>query len=254
MLRSFYIAGTGMMTQRSKMDVVINNISNADTVGYKQDQLITRSFPDLLLDRLNDTAIVNQTYVGPQNTGVHVDEIVIDFGTGTIEPTGIETDLAFEGHENQFFCVLTPDGVQYTRAGNFQVDSEGWLRTQEGYPVLGQGGQPLNVGTNGFVVRSADGAIIVNEQVIGQLQVVEFADVNALRKVGNNNYVPYGGAQPQVVQNTGILQGFMETSNVDIAKTVSDMMLTQRVYEASQRILQMTDESIGKTVNDIGSF
>ncbi len=134
MIRSFYIAGTGMMTQRSKMDVVINNISNADTVGYRQDQMITRSFPDLLLDRLNDTAIVNQ-YVGPQNTGVHVDEIIIDFGRGTPEPTEQMTDMAIMG--DGFFTVQTPQGVQYTRAGNFQVDVNGTLLTQEGYYVLG---------------------------------------------------------------------------------------------------------------------
>ncbi|HBU12465.1 MAG TPA: flagellar basal-body rod protein FlgF [Clostridiales bacterium] len=252
MIRSFYIAGTGMMTQRSKMDVVINNISNADTVGYRQDQMITRSFPDLLLDRLNDTAIVNQ-YVGPQNTGVHVDEIIIDFGRGTPEPTEQMTDMAIMG--DGFFTVQTPQGIQYTRAGNFQVDVNGTLLTQEGYYVLGTNGQQLNVGTYGFTVDGMGNLFDANNQPAGQLGIVTFADQNVLRKVGNNNYVPFGGAQPAGQDpNPQVMQGYIETSNVDIAKTVADMMLTQRVYESSQRILQMTDESLSRTVNDIGQF
>lgn len=251
MIRSFYIAGTGMMTQRSKMDVVINNITNADTVGYRQDQLITRSFPDLLLDRLNDPSIVNQTYVGPQNTGVHVDEIVIDFSRGTPEPTEEMSDLAIMNEG--FFTVQTPDGIQYTRAGNFQVDVNGTLLTQEGYYVLGQNGQPINVGTYGFQVDGQGYIYNAEGQQINRLNIVTFEDLNALRKVGNNNYVPYGGAQPIAVENPGVMQGYIETSNVDIAKTVADMMLTQRVYESSQRILQMTDESLAKTM-DIGNF
>jgi flagellar basal-body rod protein FlgG len=235
------------------MDVVINNITNMDTVGYKQDQMVTRSFSDLRLDRLNDPAIINRdTYVGPQNTGVHIDEVVLDFNQGVMQPTENESDLAISGEG--FFAVQTPDGVQYTRAGDFWVDNTGNLMTQEGYYVLGQGGARLNVGTQGFVV-SKNGTIQNKQgQVLGTLQIVPFQDLCTLRKVGNNNYLPYDGSAPTAVQNPTVEQFMIEGSNVDTARVVADMLMTNRVYESSQRMLRMVDESLSKTVNDIGRF
>lgn len=253
MLRSFYIAGTGMITQRQKMDVVINNITNVDTIGYKSDQLVSRSFEDLLLDRLNDPSIVNRTtYVGPQNTGVHIDEVVIDFAQGVNEETGEMTDIAILGEG--FFCVDTPQGIQYTRAGNFQVDQTGMLLTQEGYYVLGQGGNRINVGTNGFAVQG-DGTITNLEgQQLARLRVVTFENVDDLRKVGNNNYLPYNDATPVEMATPTVRQGMIEGSNVDTGRVMSDLMMTNRVYESSQRMLRMIDESLSRTVNDIGQF
>jgi flagellar basal-body rod protein FlgG len=253
MIRSFYIAGTGMMTQRSKMDVIINNVTNIDTVGYKQDQLVTRSFEDLLLDRLNDPSIINRTtYVGPQNTGVHVDEMVIDFQTGAPQETGEMTDLAIQGEG--FFTVETPDGVQYTRAGDFWVDQNGNMMTQEGYYVLGQGGGRLNVGTEGFVVATNGTIQNMQGQQIGALQIVTFENLDVLRKTGNNNFIPYDGSAPAAAQNTEVKQGYVEGSNVDTARVMSDLLMTNRVYEASQRMLQMVDSSLEKKLNKIGSF
>jgi len=253
MLRSFYIAGTGMITQRNKMDVVINNITNMDTVGYKSDQLVTRSFPDLLLDRLNDPAIINRnTYVGPQNTGVHIDEVALDFTQGVNEETGEMTDIAIVGEG--FFCVDTPQGVQYTRAGDFQVDQNGMLLTQEGYYVLGQGGGRINVGTNGFAVQG-DGTITTMQgQQMAKLRIVRFEDMTNLRKVGNNNYLPYNNAPAIDMATPNVRQGMMEGSNVDVGRTMADMLMTNRVYESSQRMLRMVDESLAKTVSEIARF
>lgn len=251
MLRSFYIAGTGMVTQRSKMNVVINNITNMDTSGYKSDQVLTRSFPDLLLDRLNDSSILNSYYVGPQNTGIYVDELSTNFAQGPAEQTDVQTDLMLAG--DGFFVVQTPGGVQYTRAGNFTVDSQGILKTQEGFQVLGIGG-PINVGTENFTVRE-DGTVYNAEgALVGTLRIVQFEDNGVLRKMGNNNYVPYNNEQPAAAVGTKVMQGMLEGSNVDSARVVAEMMLTQRVYESSQRMLQMIDSSLEKTVNEIARF
>lgn len=252
MIRSFYIAGTGMLTQRSKMDVVINNIANSDTTGYKKDQVITRSFADMLLDRLNDPSILTQTRVGGQNTGIYVDELSIDFSPGPIQTTEQQTDLAISG--DGFFCVRTPQGVRYTRSGNFQVDLNGNLLTQEGYNVLGQNnGAPINVGTGEFKVTQ-DGGVYVNGQAAGRLQIVQFADNTVLRKAGDNLYYPYNGAQPAVMQNPTVGQGMLEGSNLDVGREMAEMLMTNRAYESNQRILQMADDSLSKTVNDIGRF
>ena len=252
MLRSFYIATTGMLTQRSKMDVIINNITNTDTSGYKKDQVVTRSFEDLLLDRLNDPSILNRgTYVGGQNTGIYVDELVTDFTQGPMEGTGLQTDLAITG--DGFFCIQTPEGVRYTRDGNFQVDANGNLLTQDGYYVLGENGGMLNVGTGEFSVKS-DGSIFADGRQAGKLLIVQFSDNAILRKAGGNIYYPYNGEQPVVKQNATVEQGMLEGSNLDLGREMAEMLMTNRVYESNQRILRMVDESLSRTVNDIAKF
>ncbi len=252
MLRSFYIAGTGMLTQRSKMDVIINNITNSDTNGYKKDQVISQSFQDMLLSRLDDPSILSRTpYVGPQNTGIYVDELVTDFTQGPMEQTDQRTDIAISG--DGFFSVQTPNGVRYTRSGDFQVDANGTLLTQEGYYVLGQNGGMINVGTGDFTVKS-DGTIFVNNQQVNQLRIVQFADNGVLRKQGSNLYYAYNAEQPQVMANPTLAQGMLEGSNMEIGREMADMLMTNRVYDSNQRILKMVDESLSKTVNDIGRF
>ncbi len=251
MLRSFYIAGTGMLTQRAKMDVIINNLTNVDTTGYKADQVITQSFPDMLLDRLNDPSILSQTRVGPQNTGVFVDQLVTNFSSGPMETTNLQTDFALNG--NGFFTIQTPQGIRYTRSGNFQVDVNGTLLTQEGYYVVGQNGGLINVGTGEFTV-SGNGTIFVNGQATGQMRIVQFADNGVLRKAGDNLYYPYNGEQPAVMQNPAVAQGMLEGSNLEIGREMAEMLVTNRAYESNQRMLKMVDESLAKTVNEIGKF
>lgn len=260
MLRSFYIAGTGMLTQRQKMDVIINNITNTDTVGYKKDQVISRTFDDLLLDRLNEdpnvlntrtgTTVRGNTEVGPQNTGVQVDELVIDWTQGPMEATGRQTDFAITG--DGFFAIQTPAGERYTRSGNFQVDVNGTLLTSDGNYVLGRNGGPINVGTNGFQVAQ-NGTVYVNNQPVGQMRIVQFADNGVLRKEGGNLFYALNGA-PQEMANPTVEQGLLEGSNLDVGREMAEMLLTNRVYESSQRMLRMVDESLEKTVNQIGQF
>ncbi len=257
MLRSFYIAGTGMLTQRAKMDVVINNLTNSDTVGYKKDQVVTRSFGDMLISRLNDktsngtTTTNNNAYVGPLNTGTYIDRVATDFTSGPMQITNLPTDLAIAG--NGFFTVQTPQGTRYTRSGNFQVDLNGNLLTQEGYYVTGQNGGMINVGTQGNFKVSSDGTVTVNNQNVGRLQIVQFENNNVLRKEGGNLFNVEGGA-PQVMNNPSIVQGALEGSNLDLAREMADMLTTNRVYESNQRILKMVDESLAKTVSEIGRF
>ena len=252
MLRSLYIAGTGMITERSKMDVITNNIANIETVGYKKDQMISRSFSDLLLEQINDPNIINQrTEVGPLNTGTHIDEIVTDFTQGSLEFTEENTDLAIQG--DGYFSVLTPQGIRYTRSGNFAVDSNGDLVTQEGYYVLGQDGGRIHIGTDEFSV-SGKGTIMAGNQTVGTIRLVAFQDQTVLRKTGENLYTTYNNSQPAQVATASIKQGYLENSNVDMATEMVDMLATNRAYESNQRIVKMVDESLGKTVNDIARF
>lgn len=254
MQRGLYAAGTGMLVQRSRMDVLTNNITNVDTLGYKKDTMLSRSFEDMLIERMNDPSVVNVTRnVGPLNTGIHVDEVATQFSQGTPEQTELNTDLCIVG--DGFFVVNTPDGDRYTRAGNFHIDSEGYLRDANGYEVQGDGGSNIQLASDRFTVK-ANGTIYNDDTgaQVAKLKLVEFENPLGLRKQGDNLYYDYGEATETEVKNSEVLQGYIETSNVSIASEMVDMIVTNRAYESSQRAARMIDETLGRAVNDIAKF
>lgn len=241
-----------MITQRKKMNVVTNNITNVETVGFKSDKFVSRSFEDMMLDRLNDPSVINATtYAGPQNTGIHVDQLYTKWTEGNFQHTGQTTDMAIAG--DGFFSVQTPEGVRYTRSGNFNVDVQGNLVTQEGYYVLDVNGRPINTGGENFSVNEG-GVVNVGGQNIAQISVSQFTNMEGLRKMGDNTYVHYYGEVPTQMAAPVVKQGYMEGSNVDIGGEVAEMMLTNRVYESNQRMVRMVDGSLELTVKEIARF
>jgi len=249
MLRSLYIAGTGMLVQRKKMDVLTNNIANVETTGYKKDLLLSRSFKDILLERTNDPSVLNiSSSVGSLNNGIHIDEVVVDFTQGSMEETGRLTDLAIDGAG--FFAVSTPNGERYTKDGSFGINSQGFLVNNDGYYVQGTGGA-INVGMGGFAVDSA-GNVTVDGNPVGKLKIVSFTDTGGLRKEGNNLYANYTNQSMQQDSLSSVRQGSLESSNVDITRQMVDMMEISRTYELNQRMVKMIDESLAKTVNEVG--
>ena len=253
MVRGLYLAGTGMLVQRSKMDVITNNISNVDTLGYKQDVLLSRSFEDMLISRMNDPAVLNQTtVVGPLGTGTHIDEISTSFAQGTLEQTGSSTDMCVVG--DAFFVVKTSDGEYYTRAGNFSLDADGYLVDVNGNQVQGEGGA-IQLESDRFLVDESGGIfdLDTNSQV-DTLRLVEFEDTQDLRKVGDNLYSNDGNTKPKTAENSKVIQGCIEGSNVNIAQEMVDMIITSRAYETNQRSARMIDETLEQAVNDIAKF
>ncbi len=250
MLRGMYVAGTGMLAQRRRMDVLTNNISNVETIGFKKDTLVTRSFEDKLLERLNDpTAFAYTQAVGPYNYGNYIDQVYTNFDQGTPEMTEREEDFALMNPG--FFVVNTPEGERYTRAGNFFVTADGYLVTQEGYGVMGTNGV-IQVGTNGFTADDL-GNISVNGNMVNKFRIVNFTDTEALRKQGDNLFANVNNS-PVTEANSIVKQGYLENSNVDVASAMVDMIEITRNYEANQRMLRIIDESLGKAVNDIARF
>lgn len=248
MVRGLYTAATGMTVQRNRMDVLTNNIVNAETPGYKADSLITSTFTEVMLQRINDPniSIVGAKTVGGYTFGTHVDELVTSFTGGTLEQTDRYTDLALVG--NGFFTVEAEDGqIRHTRSGNFAVDGAGYLVTQDGEYVLGQNGR-IYVGPAKFNV-SATGEITGDTAVPDFLEIVEFPDPGVLRKTGNNLYTVYGDAAPVPSPETAVRQGMLEGSNVDISEEMVDMISVYRKYEASQKIANMTDKTLEMAVN-----
>ncbi len=255
MVRGLFIAGTGMFTQQRRMDVVTNNITNAETIGFKKDTMVTHSFRDLIIDRIRDPLIDRAGYpnsgnarVGPLNTGIFSDETLISYARGAMEQTNRYTDMAIEG--DGFFVVETEDGERYTRAGDFFVNNEGYLLNPDGFYVLGEEGR-LQTGRN--FTLAVDGTITREDGTeAGSLRIVDFEDRLVLRKQGHNLFYAHEDAPPTEMENPRVIQSMIENSNVDIGREIVDMIEVTRSYEANQRIARMTDESLSRAVNDVG--
>lgn len=253
MIRSLYLSGTNMVVQRKRMDVTTNNIANVETAGYKSDKLISRSFRDMLLHKVGDPAIMNiRQEVGPLNTGVHIDEVITSFEQGSMADTGNLTDvaLATEG----FFVVDTPEGERYTRDGSFRINEDGYLTTNDGYMVMGESGSPIQIenAVAGFSIEVSGTIRNADLEEIDRLRVVNFDNLGDLRKTGHNLYLNFTDQPVQDMENYEVRQGYLESSNVQIGNEIVDMMQLYRSYETSQRMVRMIDESLAKTVNEVG--
>jgi flagellar basal-body rod protein FlgF len=250
MLRGLYTAATGMAVQRSRMDVLTNNIVNASTTGFKKDGLLSSTFAEVLIERQSDPYILRASKeVGPYSFGTHIDEVYTDFSEGNIESTGNTTDLAIAGEG--FFTVETPEGERYTRNGRFHVNQEGFLVNEDGYYLLGENGR-IRAGGGSLSVDSM-GNVTADSAARDRLRIVRFDDAGALRKQGNSLYYAFNAAAPTAAGDVRIMQGCLEGSNVDIAAEMTDMITVYRTYEANQRILSMTDETLGMAVS-LGSL
>ena len=248
MVRGQYIAGTGMLLQRRLMENITHNISNADTTGYKKEHLVSHSFDEVLIRRINDVHVVGQTMIaGPLHLGTQIDQLYINFEPGSLEGTERTTDLALLG--DAFFVVQTADGERYTKSGAFYVDEQGYLTDGEGHFLLGENGA-INVGGLNFIVDLI-GNVWVDDEVADTIRVESFADNGMLRKQGSNLYFSLEDPEAETKPYT-IRQGFLETSNIDIAREMVDMLTVFRTYETNQRMLTMIDETVGKAVNEIG--
>ncbi|KHE69998.1 flagellar hook-basal body protein [Halobacillus sp. BBL2006] len=271
MLRGFYTAASGMMANQRMQETLSNNMSNAYTPGYKADQGTMRAFPKLLIEQMGTKSIPGsqglnlpvQNEVGSLNTGVYLQEAVPAFTQGDIKETGISTDLALvqrsvpDADGFVFFNVQNETGEQrYTRNGNFTVDGDGFLTTNQGYYVLDQDGAPIQTGGMEFEV-SAGGDLSVDGQAI-PLGLSYSSNVQDMIKEGSGLYRLEEEANAPVDIRTNpdinfeIQQGFLENSNVDPARTMTEMMNTYRSFEMNQRVLKAYDQSMQKAVTEIG--
>lgn len=264
MLRGFYAAASGMITQQRQQEALANNVANVNTPGYKADQVAIRAFPEMLMHKISSrklpttqpTSVPHRHLVGSVNTGVYVQEYVPNFMAGSLKETFLPTDFAIEQQavpdENGslFFTVQNETGeIRLTRNGNFTIDGEGMLVTTEGLYVLDDAGEPINTNDHEFTIL-LDGTVQTEEANI-PLGLTYVDNVNDLEKEGHELYVGEGEAIPEEAVYT-IRQGYLEQSNVDPGITMTQMMEAYRLFETNQRVLRAYDESLEKAVNDVG--
>jgi flagellar basal-body rod protein FlgF len=221
------IAAAGMLAEQVRQDQLSNDLANAATPGYKADTAIQSSFGALML---SNTATGQP--IGSIQTGVTISGIVTDTTPAALQQTGQPLDFAIAGQG--FFAVRTPQGVRYTRDGQFSASAQGLLVDAQGNQVLGQGGGPIPVSAKGTVPAAALGIF----------------NVTGVQKQGNNLFT---GAAAGAATGT-VKQGALEGSGVDPVQTMVDMIASLRAYESGQKAIQSIDETLQQSATNVGSL
>ena len=250
---SIYMTATGALAYEKQLQLISNNLANVNTVGFKKDRGLYRAF-DLSEAMKNKLPVNDGRSQAPAYWMLF--SSYTDFSSGEMKKTDNPFDLALSG--NGFFCVQTPDGIQYTRRGDFTVNADDVLVTQEGWPVLGQRGEiqakmakPSDT-QHEFSV-SEDGYITIDGSQVDRLRIVDFTQSLALEKAGQNYY---RGLKPEALEELDegftVNQGFLELSNVDTVSMMTEMIEVLRGYESYQKMMRSIDDMDAKLINDVG--
>ena len=256
MIRSLWIAKTGLDAQQTQLDVTSNNLANVATNGFKRARAV---FEDLLYQTLRQpgasssaqTQIPSGLQIG---TGVRPIATGRVFTQGNLTQTGNNLDVAIQGEG--FFQIQLPDGtLGYTRDGAFQKDSQGQIVTANGYPLS----PALTIPSNALSISiGSDGVVTVLQQgsstpvQVGQIQLANFVNVGGLQSMGQNLYLETassGTATPNTpgTNGAGLLNpGYVETSNVNVVEELVNMIATQRAYEINSRSIQTSDQMLAR--------
>ena len=257
MIRSLWIAKTGLETQQTNLDVISNNLANVNTAGFKRSRAV---FEDLLYQTLRQpgaqVGAANQLPSGLQvGTGVRTVATERLHTQGNLRETGDSMDIAIDG--KGFLQVEMPDGsFAYTRDGSLQVDQNGQLVTAGGYPVQ----PPINIPDNALEITIArDGTVSVTQPgavgtsvQVGQLQLSTFINPTGLQAIGENLYVETDAsgvanfAQPGLDGAGLVRQKYVETSNVNVAEELVNMITAQRAYELNSKAIQTSDQMLAR--------
>ena len=256
MIRSLWIARTGLDAQQTQLDVISNNLANVSTNGFKRSRAV---FEDLLYQTVRQpgaqssqqTQIPSGLQIG---TGVKPVSTARIFTQGNLQQTGNALDVAING--NGFFQILMPDGtLAYTRDGSFQQDNQGQLVTSSGYPLQPNITIPPNalsvtIGKDGVVSVTLPGQ--ANPEQLGQIQLASFINPGGLQSVGENLFqetAASGAPQPNIPGTNGLgslNQNYVETSNVNVAEELVTMIQTQRAYEMNTKVISTSDAMLGR--------
>ncbi|MDP2795683.1 MAG: flagellar basal-body rod protein FlgG [Sulfurisoma sp.] len=258
MIRSLWIAKTGLDAQQTNLDVISNNLANVSTNGFKRARAV---FEDLLYQTMRQpgaassqqTTIPSGLTIG---TGVRAISTERIFTQGNLQKTENPLDLAVNGQG--FFQVTMPDGTQaYTRDGAFQRDSTGQVVTSSGYPLspaitIPSTAQSVTVSRDGIISITQTGTTAATQ--IGTIQLASFVNPGGLQSMGENLFVETGSSGTPTpntpgTNGTGLInQGYVETSNVNVAEELVTMIQTQRAYEMNSKAVTTSDQMLGRLV------
>jgi len=236
-----------MQAQQEKLDSISNNLSNINTEGYKR---VDVNFKDLVYETLKrDGYPTTGNAREPLNgTGVRASNWIRDDKQGNLQETGLNTDLAIDG-EGYFGVTLADGSKGYTRSGSFNIDAAGDIVDKKGNRLDVEFYGEKTSFKNGNFSINKEGIVSTNDNGkltnVGKINLYNFVGQDSMASIGENLYVPKAGAQGYTVANSNIYQGYVEGSNVDFAKEMTDMIITQRAFELGSRGLKTADEMWG---------
>lgn len=264
MVKGLYTAHTGMVNEMKRLDILANNLANADTTAYKKEGTTSRTFADEMSLRIKDSSNMGiPKKLGDITYGVHLGQVYTDYSTGNFKVTDNTTDFAIEG--NGFFAVAFTDkqgntSVKYTRDGAFTVNKEGYLVTKDGDYVLNatgaMNGDPsqnnyIRLDPNAAITVNKLGYVMQNNQIVGTIGMVDVDNYDYLEKYGENLYNLLSGGN-RIATDANIEQGTLETSNVNVVNEMVNMITIQRAYEAGQKVITSIDGTLDRAVNNVG--
>lgn len=277
-MRELWVPLSGAIAQQRNVETIANNVANANTPGFKKDQVVFKEYLTAL-EKDNGQIDLPQKEWRPEDfyrsqnsedSFVKVDGAYTLHEQGQLSPTGNAFDSALSGPG--FFEVLTPNGVRYTRKGNFSINNDGKLVTDQGFLLLAKSPPPtagadgkiilttppesraISVGNNKFSI-SLDGEVFSGPNKAAELSLVEFKDVHALKKEGSSLFINPDYLNIKIGESkTSVHQGFVEQSNVNAVGEMSALINANRNFESIQRVIKTYDTMSGKAVNEISKF
>lgn len=244
MLQGIYTAAAGMLAHEAIADVINNNLANVNTPGFRQD------FATFHMAAENGVDKDGQSVLSPMLTF----KAYTNFDLGSLKQTEHPLDVALVDNGDNFFSIQTPQGVRYTRAGNFALNAQNMLVTPDQNPVLGTQG-PIHINGNEVLINES-GDVIVDGNVVDRLQVVQFDRVNGripLQKEGYTLFKPISDQSvPRLSTQPRLKQGALEGANVGMVYQMAQMIHIARGFEAYQRSIQVADSSLNTLIQRVG--
>lgn len=243
MLNGMLESSRGCLKEEIRMDIISNNLANSTVIGFKKNRI---AFKQMLAEATENNRAPGTRDASQNNLMISVRT---DMSQGDIRSSGNDLDLAIFG--KGFFKINTENGVRYTRKGNFTLDPQGNLVTQNGNMVMGKAG-PLNLSGNEIVIDGL-GFVSIDGAAAGQLDIVDFEDYDGLVKEGkslfrNNLDEP----EKDLPADTRVKQGYVEISNVNVAEEMVSMIHSLRAFETYQKAIRAIDELNNQAINQVG--
>lgn len=242
MIKGIYSSGSGMQPRLMRLDVIANNVANADTTGYKKDSIFVQI--------MKDAGVAQSTGAG-ELAGLDVKEFT-DFTEGSLRPTNGPLDMAIQGEG--FFVLDTPDGPRYTRNGNFRIDDNGDVVNSSNDHVMGTGGKITipsaeKMQQNDLTITKG-GEIFMGQTMLGKIRLVTFNDMQKLLKTAGTMFKTEESPKDVAIsdEKTTIRQGYLEESNVEALTEMVQLVELSRGFETDQRTMRYQDSTLEKAM------
>ncbi len=232
MIVGLYSSVTGKETGGQNLEIISRNLANINTAGFKKNMPTFRTFMDN----------------GESIHGTTISKVFIDHSQGTLKPTGNKLDMAING--KGYFVLESENGKRYSRNGHFLINKDMEIINSVGWKVLDDNGQTLEVPQNvKEILVNGEGEITVDGVGIGKVDVVDFANKEVLKEVGNSAYIAQSGNSGETSTSYEVQQGFVESSNVSVVDEMVNMIANSRSFEGNSRINKTFDRTLEKLVS-----